>query len=255
VLIHGWPLHAATFRRVVPTLAAAFTLHLFDLPGTGHSLEWEGPMTLPTHATNLRRAVDELGIERYAIVAHDSGGAVARFIAGNDPRVAGLVLSGTEIPGHRPPLVREYGVAAKIPGMGAIIRAAMRSHAIQHSSIGFGGCFRDPAFVDGDFGDLFVRPLLESKRVYDMQMRLLRDIDWSIIDGLEEVHGRIKAPVLCIWGSEDPFFPVGKARGMLGQFGGKAEMVEVEGAKLFVHEDHPEAFAGLAAGFLGRLDL
>jgi hypothetical protein len=37
---------------------------------------------------------------------------------------------------------------------------------------------------------------------------------------------------------------------MLPQFVGGAELVEVAGAKLFVHEDHPEQFAEHAGGFL-----
>src|SRR5262245_49620105 len=37
VFVHGWPLHAATFRKVVPELATAFTCHLIDLPGAGQT--------------------------------------------------------------------------------------------------------------------------------------------------------------------------------------------------------------------------
>jgi len=252
VFIHGWPLHAATFRRIVPKLVDRFTLHLFDLPGAGHSLEWTGHIDLESHAKTARRAIDQLGLTRYALVSHDSGGVVARLVAADDARVAGLVISGSEIPGHRPPLLREYSAAAKIPGTGTLIRAAMRRTAIRQSFIGFGGCFSDPAFVEGDFGALFVRPLLESKRVYEMQIRLVRDLDFKVIDALTEAHVRIRAPVLGIWGSEDPFFPVAKARRMFEQFGGSKEFVEIAGAKLFVHEDHPDAFAANTSAFLSR---
>ena len=90
VLIHGWPLHSATFRRIVPALARTFTLHLIDLPGTGHS-EWDGPIDLASHATTLRKAIDAVGLSRYALLAHDSGAVVARLLAADDPRVQGLV--------------------------------------------------------------------------------------------------------------------------------------------------------------------
>src|SRR5262245_45721707 len=56
VFVHGWPLHSATFRRLVPELARSFTLHLLDLPGTAHS-EWDGPIDFSSHAVTLRSAI------------------------------------------------------------------------------------------------------------------------------------------------------------------------------------------------------
>src|SRR5262245_65264345 len=63
VFVHGWPLHSATFRGIVPALARSFTLHLLDLPGTGHS-EWDGPIDLASHAVTLRSAIDALGLRQ-----------------------------------------------------------------------------------------------------------------------------------------------------------------------------------------------
>src|SRR5262249_20757920 len=221
-------------------------------PGTGHSLDWTGHIDVESHAKTIRHAIDELGLSSYALISHDSGGAVARLVAADDARVKGFILSGSEIPGHRPPLIREYKLLAKSPGSGILVRAAMRRPRIRRSFIGFGGCFRDPSFLEGDFHDLFVAPFLESKHIYEMQMRLVRELDFAVIDGLTDAHARIKAPVLCIWGSDDPFFPVAKARKMLNQFGGTTEFVEIAGAKLYVHEDHPDAFPAEALRFLSR---
>src|SRR5262249_2424342 len=78
VLIHGWPLHAATFRNIVPGLARSFTLHLFDLPGTGQT-EWNQDLSLPTIVQAVRDAIDALGLTSYALLAHDSGGAIGRM--------------------------------------------------------------------------------------------------------------------------------------------------------------------------------
>jgi pimeloyl-ACP methyl ester carboxylesterase len=252
VMVHGWPLHAATFRRIVPALARQFTLHLFDLPGAGNSLDWRAPYSLATHPRVVRKAIDRLGLDRYALLAHDSGGAIARHVAADDPRVRGLILEGTEIPGHHPAVIEAYVRATKIPGFARLLVATMGVGVIRRSSLGFGGCFTDPSFVDGDFGDLFVKPMLGSWRVAKGQLGLIRDLDFAFLDALDTVHARIQAPVRCIWGSDDPFFPIGKARKMLAQFGGEAELVEIPGAKLFVHEDHPDTFVAHAAPFLER---
>jgi haloalkane dehalogenase len=251
VLVHGWPLHSATFRSIVPHLAKRFMLHAFDLPGTGQT-NWNGPVDFVSNAAALRHAIDAIGLSRYALLAHDSGGVSARLVAADDPRVQALILAGSEIPGHRPWLVQAYALAAKVPCMVVLIARAMAFGPLRRSFAGFGGCFSDPRYADGDFAELFVRPLAASRRAARGQAALLRAIDFRFIDGLSAVHARIRVPVFCIWGADDPFFPVAKARQMLSQFGGGAELVEIAGAKLFAHEDHPDAFAEHASAFLVR---
>lgn len=251
VLIHGWPLHSATFRRIVPALAAKLTLHMFDLPGAGQS-EARGSIELAAHARTVRRAIDRLGLARYALLAHDSGGTIARLVAADDARVRGLVLGGTEIPGHHPWLISLYVALTKVPGMTRLVLASMRLGSVRRSFLGFGGCFTNAAYVDGEFGGWFVRPLLASRRVAAGQMALVRSLDFGLLDALDAAHARIRAPVRCIWGSADPFFPIAKARRMLEQFPAGAELVEIPGAKLFAHEDHPEEFVAHALPFLER---
>jgi pimeloyl-ACP methyl ester carboxylesterase len=253
VLIHGWPLHAATFRRLVPLLAQDFTLHLFDLPGTGKTeSDRDAPLDLVSHATTARRAIDALHLSRYALLAHDSGGTVARMVAAGDDRVTGLVLGNTEIPGHRPWLVRLLVLLQRNAVTRGSLRLLMRFRRVRQSSFGFRGCFSDPGYVEGEFGDFFLRPLLVSERAAEGQFALIRNLDFGVFDRLVDVHARIGAPVLCIWGVDDPFFPLAKARRMLAQFPAGATLVEIPGAKLFAHEDHPAEFAALATPFLHR---
>jgi pimeloyl-ACP methyl ester carboxylesterase len=251
VLVHGWPLSAATFRAIIPALARRFTLHLFDLPGTGHT-EWRGAIDIASDAVALRAAIDRLGLPRYALLAHDSGGVMARLIAADDPRVAAVVLGNTEIPGHRSKLVEAYVTASRIPWFAPLLVGALGVGAIRRSGLGFGGCFTDASFVDGEFGRLFVQPMLRSRRVAEGQLALCRNLDFALVDRLPEVHARIHAPVRCIWGTRDPFFPIEKARRMLPQLAGPADLVEIPDAKLFAHEDHPDAFAAHALDFLAR---
>ena len=250
VAVHGWPLHAATFRKVLPYLTRHFTVHLFDLPGTGSTL-WRGPIGFESNAVALREAIDAIGLGRYALLAHDSGGAIARLVAAGDPRVQGLVLSGSEIPGHHPALLALYMLCAKVPLLARALVASLQVGVLRRSPLAFGACFEDARYADGDFAAHFIAPLADPA-VARGQMGLARAVDFGFIDRLADVHARIAAPTLCIWGEHDPFFPVKKARGMLPQFKGGAELVVVPGAKLFVHEDHPAEVAAHARPFLER---
>jgi haloalkane dehalogenase len=250
VAVHGWPLHSATFRHLLPHLTADFTVHLFDLPGTGNT-EWSGAVGMEESARALRAGVDALRLDRYALLAHDSGGVVARYVAAADRRVRGLVLAGSEIPNHRSLLLGMHLTLGRMPGGASLLAALVQIPFVRRSGIAFGTCFTDAAFADGDFAELFVRPL-RRREVLDGQAAFVRSFDYAVVDRLVEVHANIHAPALCIWGEEDPFFPVGKAREMLAQFAGGARLESIPGGKLFVHEDHAAEFAAHARPFLAR---
>ncbi len=249
VAVHGWPLHAGTWRHLVPGLSRHFTVHLLDLPGSGRT-EWPGPVDFQVCTEVVRAFIDGLGTRRYAMLAHDSGGAIARMASAGDDRLGAMVLGNTEIPGHHPALVQAYVLAARIGIAGPLLRWLAKG-PLRKTRLGLGPLFTDPAYIDGEFSELFLAPL-EDPRVLAGQLKLLRSIDFDESDALAEMHRRIRAPVLCIWGPEDPFFPVAKARTMLPQFAGPASLVEIPRGKLFAHEDRAEEFLAHALPFLRR---
>ena len=252
VFLHGWPLDAATFRGQLPILSPHFTCHLFDLPGAGDS-EWDDPkaISMPMHAVAIERAVDRLAIDRYAMVAHDSGAAIARVVAARHAhRVTALVLGNTEIPGHEPWMLKIYVALGRVPLVNKLLALPLRSRAYRRSTLGFGGCFADKSLIEGDFFHRFVRPLLTSKRRLAGQMGLLDTFDFGDVEHLAEVHTHLRAPVLLLWGDRDPWFPLSEAKRMLPDLPPGSALEVLEGAKLFAHEEQAEDFARRALCFL-----
>lgn len=260
VFVHGWPLHSGTFRALVPLLADRFTCHLVDLPGSGRTESpVDAPVDFPSQAAVVRAAVDALGLSRYALVAHDSGGFIARLVAADaadDRRVAGLVSGNTEIPGHTPAIIKTLLAAAHAPGGAEVVRLAMHARAVRRSSTGYGGCFADLDFLDGDFHELMVAPILDSRAAWARQVDILRTIDERIHARIREAHAKITAPVLFVWGDADPIFPLERARAMLGELAsvpGGARLEAIPGGKCFVHEERAAEFVAHAAPFLARV--
>jgi pimeloyl-ACP methyl ester carboxylesterase len=245
LLLHGWPLSGFTFRKLVPHLAPRFTCYLPDTPGAGES-RWrdDHDFRFAGQAAAYARFVDALGLDRFALLGHDTGATIGRRLALDlGGRVEKLVLIGTEIPGHRPPFIPLYQKVTALPGAGASLRLLLRWRAFRRSSMGFGGCFHDLSLLDGEFHAHFVQPLCDSAWRMEGQIRYLRGIDWQLVDGLAERHREIRAPSLLIWGRDDPVFPVERARAMAAQLGDCRGFEVVDGARLLVHEERPEEVA------------
>lgn len=97
VFVHGTPSWSYDFRSLITKLRERYRCIALDHLGFGLSdrpLELSDPLSL--HAKNLARLLDALGIERYALVAHDFGGPIALPHALEHPeRVRALCLMNT----------------------------------------------------------------------------------------------------------------------------------------------------------------
>ena len=256
LFLHGWPLHKETYRDVVDALPD-FTCHLLDFPGCGDSI---GPkdqeISFPGHIEATLLAIEALELDRFSLVGQDSGGLVARHVADRlSKQVDALLLTGTEIPGHHPPMISRLAKAVRLPMATAITRKALRSPTVSKSGQLLGGLFWDRDLVNGSFRDEVLTSVLDDVERLERQLQLLRVYDPSIVDQLELVHAKITCPTLLIFGAHDPFFPVDLAKQMATQFGGPTEFITYDEGRLLVYEEYPERFAADCRKFLTDLGL
>lgn len=252
LFLHGWPLSGLTYRKLIAELAQRFTCYAIDLPGAGQSRWLDGhDFSFSGQAKALERCVDALGLRGCHVVAHDTGGTIARVVALNaGDRIGKMVLIGTEIPGHRPPWIPLFQRLSALPAARPTFQFLLASGPFIRSGMGFGNCFTDRGLIEGEFTDLFVRPLLESNQRMEGQIRYLRGIDWALVDRLAEDHRRIANPVLLIWGEDDSIFPPQRARVIAEQLGDCRGFVVVPNAKLLAHEEQPQIVADHITQFL-----
>lgn len=243
LFVHGWPVSGATFRGLLPHLADQVTCHVIDLPGAGWSRFSPGaPLSVDGHIAAVRTAVDLLGLEQLAVVGHDSGGLIARHAMAGDPRLRAMGLIDTEQSQGLSWLFKAFLAARHLPAFGASFAWTLGRRALRRSDLVLGGAFADKSLLDGEFDELFLAPLRTDRARRDAAIRVLDSFSKDHVRALAGLHEQIKVPVQLVWGAGDPFFPVAWAREMVGTFAdGRIEVIE--GARLFSHEEKPEAVA------------
>lgn len=255
LLVHGFPLHGYTWRRVLPALAQRYTCYVPDLAGMGGS-QWNEAtdFTWQGHARRLQRLMERAGATHYGLVGQDTGASFARCLALIDAeRVDKLVIINSEIPGHRPPWIPLYQwLMRHLPGAPLAFRLLLRSSTFVRSGMGFGGCFKDRTLIEGEFREHFIEPYIRSARSTDGMARYLRGLYWDTVDAFRQDHAQMRMPVLLVWGDEDPTFPLPLAQQMAGQFPDCRGVVRIAGAKLLVHEERPQQVAEAVLAFLAQ---
>jgi len=253
VFIHGFPTHGYTWRFVLPELAQRFTCYTIDLAGLGDSrFDRRTDFRFTAQARRVSRVLAKLGIERCALVAHDTGATIARLVALSEPkRVVRQAIINTEIPGHRPPWIPLYCMTANLPGAGLSFGPLLRSQWYLRSSMGFGAFYSDHSLFDDPtrLGP-YVDPVLRSKERMRGMLGYLAGIEWDVVDGLRERHATLAGPTLLVWGEDDVTFPVARAERMVSEFGGRARLVRIPHASLMPHEERPDVVLGHLVPFL-----
>ena len=243
LFVHGWPVSGATFRGLLPFLAPHVTCHVIDLVGAGQSkFDRQTPIRVEQHIESVRKVVNALELESYAVVGHDSGGMIARHALVDDARLRAMVLVDTEQPQGLTWRFRQFIVMGQVPGFEHILTWACMQRGLRRSRYLLGDVFHDNALLDGTFEEFFLAPLQRDPARRWAAGQLIKHFDERHVSALADVHARITVPVQLVWGADDPFFPVQRAREMVSTFS-DARLHVVEDAKLFVHEERPEAVA------------
>ncbi|MFM7536147.1 MAG: alpha/beta fold hydrolase [Acidimicrobiales bacterium] len=243
LFVHGWPASSATFRALLPHLVEHVTCHLIDLPGAGSSrFDRSTTLTLDEHIRTVAGVFEALGLTRVAVVGHDSGGMIARHALAGDPRVSAMALIDTEQPQGSTWRFRAFLAGRHLPGYGAALGWIAGRHRLRRNGLLLGGAFRDRSLLDGEFDEFFLAPLRRSADHRWAAQQLVRSFRYELVRALGALHARIDVPVQLVWGEHDAFFPVERARAMVGTFA-DARLAVIAGAALFPHEERPEAVA------------
>lgn len=255
LLLHGWPEWSHAWRPVMSRLAPQFELVAPDLRGFGDTLP---ASTAPSrdagpqrHADDLLELVDQLGWQRFGIVAHDVGSFIAQALARRAPeRITGLFFFNCAYPGIGARWVepRHLGEvwyqhfhqqpwAAELLGSSREACRIYLRHFLSHWS-------HQQGWIEPELEhwvDQFMKP-----------GRLQGGFNWyaSVNDArLAMIEGRappavpMALPTRVLWGAHDPVLKVQWADRLHEHFSALRFDVQPD-AGHFVHVECPDAAAG-----------
>lgn len=244
VFCHGTPWSSELWRPCAEALAPYFRVHLWDMPGYGHSSKEAGHrVSLDVQGELFADLLDHWGLEAPHVVAHDFGGAVAlRAHLLHGARFASLAL--VDVVALAPwgsdffRLVRDHAeVFTALPG--AVHEGALRAYIAGASRVGVQAAAMD-ALVEPWLGDVgqaaFYRQIAQADQAYT--------------DEIEPRYPELDLPVLVVWGSDDTWIPVDRAQRLADLVPG-ARLHLVDDAGHLIQLDQPAALTAALTRWLG----
>lgn len=109
--VHGWFADRSAYAPVLPDLdRTAFTYVLVDLRGYGEAHDAVGAYTTAEAAGDLVELADRLGWDRFSVIGHSMGGAVAQRLLSMTPGRLRRIVGVSPVPASGVPLPGEQGV-------------------------------------------------------------------------------------------------------------------------------------------------
>ena len=265
IFLQGFPESHRTWRELVPLLGGELRMVMPDQRGFGES---DRPQEVEAYKTetlvaDLFALADALGIDRFALVGHDWGGAIAWAAAiKGDPRIARLGIINSPHP--------------------LIFQKSLIENPGQRTASQYIRAFRDPnfeKFVEGigyeaffeksfrNHVDLKLIPA-EERSTYIGQWRrpgaLTAMLNWyrasqlvvpppgitvDIPDWVLRAFPRVKVPVRVVWGLEDKALLPVLLEG-IGEVGENVEVFPLKGVGHFAPWEAPQKVADALKPFL-----
>lgn len=198
VLIHGYGSSLDTWRSVVPRLSDRSRVIAVDLKGFGRSARPDGDYSPTAQARLVLGILDQLGVEKTAVVGHSWGASVALTMALLAPqRVTRIaVYGGFVFEEQIPPYFRW----AQVDGLGELVFAMS---FLERPDERLARAFYDPDKLEERYVERVVADL-ERPGTLAASLAAVRGMDFvSITTRLSEV----RQPALLLWGREDRVSP------------------------------------------------
>jgi pimeloyl-ACP methyl ester carboxylesterase len=245
VMLHGWPEHWWTWRKLIPGLAQHYRVICPDLRGFGWSDAPRRGYEKEQFAADVAELLDSLGVHDVRLVGHDWGGVAGFILCVRRPDLVSRYLALNT--GHLWPRVERSGVrnlhrfayqwVIASPGVGraAVGRLGRLPAERAHLITGRRGAW-SPEDVRIML-DQFQEPERAWATVQTYRSFLLREIGPLLRGRYRSL--RLHAPTLWLHGLSDAVIRPEMLRGY-EPYADEIGVEVVKGAGHFIHEERPE---------------
>jgi pimeloyl-ACP methyl ester carboxylesterase len=252
VLLHGWPQHWWSWRRLIPPLARDHRVLAIDLRGWGWSDAPPGAYAKRTFAQDVLALLDAEGLDRVTVMGHDWGGYTAFLLALDHPeRIERLVALDIAPPWTGPPRLRHLAVPA-LGSYQAVLATPVLGPRTMTSGSWFirtmirAGSGAAMTWTDAEldtYADVLRQPARAQASSACYRTFLTRELPAAVRRG--DRSDELRVPSLLIMGGASPLRTV-----LDPPPGPNLEVVAIEGAGHFLPEEAPDAVLAHAAPFL-----
>jgi pimeloyl-ACP methyl ester carboxylesterase len=251
VLLHGITSSSDTWGRVLPYLAARFTVVAPDFLGHGASAKPRGDYSLGAHANGIRDLLGALGHDRATFVGHSLGGGVAMQLAYQHPELCErlVLVSSGGLGREISPLLR----AAALPGAELVLPLLTNPRLIAGGR-GVGRLLsRVGLRLNTDLDEIarghasLTDP--ETRSAFLHTLHTLVEPGGQRIDASDRLYLATHVPFLLVWGERDRIIPVAHGRAAHEQVpGSRLEVFPQAGH--FPQLEDPQRFLDVLTDFI-----
>src|SRR5699024_5589728 len=215
-------------------LSDVFRVIAVDHRGHGQSPVIEGPASIADLASDVQETIEKLGVDTYGVVGLSLGGAVAQYLAANDPKVTAAAFLCTAPKFGTPESWHERARTVRADSTAALADGIV------------GRWFSEGWVADNPASTAFYREMIASTPAEGYASCSEALADWDMADERPTIAGPVPGPA----GGDDPSTPPGERKGSGEAVSGEATDVEIKpGAHVPTIEAPQEGTDALRAHF------
>jgi pimeloyl-ACP methyl ester carboxylesterase len=247
LFVHGVLLNGYLWRHQLAQLGGLRRCIAVDLLAHGATeISADQDVSVTANAHMLAQFLDALKIDQVDLVGNDSGGGICQIFAALHPgRIRSLALTNCDTHDNWPPEpFKPFVAMVAAGGLPDTLNAMLADKSIYRSPQALGPAYERPEAVTDDTIETYLRPFTGSaQRMRDIE-RFVNAFDCRHTVDIEKQLGRVRAPTLIAWGTDDIYFDLKWSRWLEQTIPGTKRRVEFESARIFFPEERSSEFNG-----------